>query len=167
MSAHVVARVAAAGTGPTSEMISRWHDHTSRMASGVPMPAPRGSPAGPNQWFCGAPVVRARRPAYVVPLTVLPSTCARRQGMGRVQRQQPAGVSTACSPPRRLHGLPQRTPAHAGTCMVPGQHGRRHAWCTRCARCSADCHGCGSHPQVAPASSAGARITLFVSHPRC
>ena len=37
------------GTGPTSLMISRWHDHTRRMASGVPMPAARGSPAGPNQ----------------------------------------------------------------------------------------------------------------------
>lgn len=37
-------------------IISRWHDHTIRMASGVPMPAPRGSPAGPNQWFWGAPV---------------------------------------------------------------------------------------------------------------
>jgi hypothetical protein len=103
-----------------------WVDHTRRMASGVPMPAARGSPAGPNQWFCGAPaeaeevraagsaaskrwglanlacvagasagwwsgrqagtaaanrgrcsacnipVVRARMPAYVVPLTVLP-----------------------------------------------------------------------------------------------
>jgi len=30
--------------------------------SGVPMPAPRGSPEGPNQWFCGAPVVRPRMP---------------------------------------------------------------------------------------------------------
>ena len=29
-----------------------WQDQTRRMASGVPMPAPRGSPAGPNQWFC-------------------------------------------------------------------------------------------------------------------
>mmetsp|Transcript_2466 Transcript_2466/g.7398 ORF Transcript_2466/g.7398 Transcript_2466/m.7398 type:complete len:281 (-) Transcript_2466:945-1787(-) len=56
-------------------MISRWHDHTSLMASGVPMPAPRGSPAGPNQWFWGAPVVRPRMPAYVVPFTVLASTC--------------------------------------------------------------------------------------------
>lgn len=44
--------------------------------SGVPMPAPRGSPAGPNQWFWGAPVVRPRMPAYVVPFTVLASTCA-------------------------------------------------------------------------------------------
>ncbi len=51
-----------AGTGPTSVMISRWQDQTRRMASGVPMPAERGSPAGPNQWFCGAPVVRARMP---------------------------------------------------------------------------------------------------------
>jgi hypothetical protein len=25
------------------------------MASGVPMPAALGSPAGPNQWFWGAP----------------------------------------------------------------------------------------------------------------
>ena len=36
------------GRGPTSEMISRWLDHTSLMASGVPMPAPLGSPHGPN-----------------------------------------------------------------------------------------------------------------------
>ena len=56
--------------GPTSEMISRWQDQTMRMASGVPMPAARGSPAGPNQWFWGAPVVRARMPVYVVPLIV-------------------------------------------------------------------------------------------------
>lgn len=41
------------------------------------MPAPRGSPAGPNQWFCGAPVVRALMPAYVVPLTVCASTSCR------------------------------------------------------------------------------------------
>mmetsp|Transcript_12241 Transcript_12241/g.24425 ORF Transcript_12241/g.24425 Transcript_12241/m.24425 type:complete len:221 (-) Transcript_12241:24-686(-) len=54
-----------------SEMTSRWQLHTIRIASGLPIPAPRGSPAGPNQWFCGAPVVRARIPAYVVPLTVL------------------------------------------------------------------------------------------------
>ena len=63
------------GMGPTSVMISRWHDQTRRIASGVPMPAARGSPAGPNQWFCGAPVVRARMPAYVVPFTVFASTC--------------------------------------------------------------------------------------------
>lgn len=69
------------------------------MASGVPIPAPLGSPAGPNlyqttflatiidfmlrrrnelirlyQWFCGAPVVLARKPAYVVPFTVFPIT---------------------------------------------------------------------------------------------
>lgn len=68
------------GTGPTSWMISRWQDQTRRMASGVPMPAARGSPAGPNQWFCGAPVVRARIPAYVVPFTVFASTCI--QGLG-------------------------------------------------------------------------------------
>lgn len=49
--------------GPKSWMTSLWQLHTSRIASGVPIPAPRGSPAGPNQWFCGAPVVRARMPA--------------------------------------------------------------------------------------------------------
>ncbi len=39
-------------------------DHTSLIASGVPMPAARGSPAGPNQWFCGAPAAgRGRRGA--------------------------------------------------------------------------------------------------------
>ena len=42
-----------------------------------PSPAPRGSPLGPNQWFCGAPVVRARMPTYVVPFTVWASTCER------------------------------------------------------------------------------------------
>jgi len=66
------------GQGPKSWMISLWQLHTSLMASGVPMPAARGSPAGPNQWFCGAPVVRARSPAYVVPLTVWPSTSCRK-----------------------------------------------------------------------------------------
>lgn len=60
---YVVVYVMPLGTGPTSEIISRWVDHTSRMASGVPIPAARGSPQGPNQWFCGAPVVRARIPA--------------------------------------------------------------------------------------------------------
>ncbi|KAF5818249.1 hypothetical protein HanXRQr2_Chr02g0062831 [Helianthus annuus] len=29
-------------------MTSLWHDHTSFIASGVPIPAPLGSPAGPN-----------------------------------------------------------------------------------------------------------------------
>lgn len=38
------------------------------------MPAPRGSPQGPNQWFCGAPVVRPRIPVYVVPFTLCAST---------------------------------------------------------------------------------------------
>ena len=52
-----------------SWMISLWQDHTICIASGDPIPHPLGSPAGPNQWFCGAPVVRARRPAYVVPFT--------------------------------------------------------------------------------------------------
>ena len=47
----------------------------SGQTSGVPMPAPRGSPLGPNQWFCGAPVVRPRMPLYVVPFTVFASTC--------------------------------------------------------------------------------------------
>lgn len=28
-----------------------WQDQTIRIASIVPMPAARGSPAGPNQWF--------------------------------------------------------------------------------------------------------------------
>ena len=32
----------------SSWTISRWQDQTILMASGVPMPAPRGSPAGPN-----------------------------------------------------------------------------------------------------------------------
>lgn len=36
------------GTGPTSYMTSLWQDHTSFIASGVPIPAPLGSPAGPN-----------------------------------------------------------------------------------------------------------------------
>jgi|MDSY01.2.fsa_nt_gb hypothetical protein len=35
-------------TVPWSAMTSRWQDHTSWIACGVPMPAPRGSPAGPN-----------------------------------------------------------------------------------------------------------------------
>jgi hypothetical protein len=56
--AHDCLSPAAGGTGPTSLMISRWQLHTRRMASGVPMPAPRGSPAGPNQWFCGAPATQ-------------------------------------------------------------------------------------------------------------
>uniref|UniRef100_A0A0A9CU93 Uncharacterized protein n=1 Tax=Arundo donax TaxID=35708 RepID=A0A0A9CU93_ARUDO len=68
------------GRGPMSYMISLWQDQTSLMASGVPIPAPLGSPAGPNQWFCGAPVVLARIPAYVVPLTDLPSTSCRNNG---------------------------------------------------------------------------------------
>ena len=34
-----------------------WQDQTILMASMVPIPAALGSPAGPNQWFCGAPVV--------------------------------------------------------------------------------------------------------------
>ena len=37
-----VASAAPWGTGPKSEMISRWQDQTRRMASGVPMPAARG-----------------------------------------------------------------------------------------------------------------------------
>lgn len=52
---HDVLSLDASGSGPQSVMTSLWHDHTSLMASGVPMPAPRGSPAGPNQWFWGAP----------------------------------------------------------------------------------------------------------------
>ena len=34
-----------------------WQDQTILMASMVPIPAALGSPAGPNQWFWGAPVV--------------------------------------------------------------------------------------------------------------
>ena len=41
------------GTGPISYMISLWQDQTSLMASGVPIPAPLGSPAGPNLNFTG------------------------------------------------------------------------------------------------------------------
>lgn len=37
------------GKGPKSYIISLWQDQTSFIASGVPIPAPRGSPAGPNQ----------------------------------------------------------------------------------------------------------------------
>mmetsp|Transcript_39987 Transcript_39987/g.78826 ORF Transcript_39987/g.78826 Transcript_39987/m.78826 type:complete len:200 (+) Transcript_39987:1230-1829(+) len=66
-------RVHPDGTGPWSKMISLWHVQVCRIASRVPMPAARESPAGPNQWFWGAPVVRALSPAYVVPLTVFPS----------------------------------------------------------------------------------------------
>mmetsp|Transcript_24500 Transcript_24500/g.63877 ORF Transcript_24500/g.63877 Transcript_24500/m.63877 type:complete len:413 (-) Transcript_24500:583-1821(-) len=44
------------------------------MASVVWMPPDRGSPAGPNQWLAGAPVVRPLRPTYVVPLTDRAST---------------------------------------------------------------------------------------------
>ena len=36
--------------GPTSWITSRWQDQTSLIASGVPMPAALGSPAGPNLW---------------------------------------------------------------------------------------------------------------------
>lgn len=36
------------GNGPTSYMTSLWQDQTSFIASGVPIPAPLGSPAGPN-----------------------------------------------------------------------------------------------------------------------
>lgn len=39
------------GNGPISYMISLWQDHTSLMASGVPIPAPLGSPAGPNLYI--------------------------------------------------------------------------------------------------------------------
>jgi hypothetical protein len=60
---QLVTSASPTGPGPKSLMTSLWHDHTSLIASGVPIPAPRGSPAGPNQWFCGAPVVRARMPA--------------------------------------------------------------------------------------------------------
>ena len=43
-------------------------------ADGLCKPADLGSPDGPNQCCCGAAVVRARMPAYVVPLIVLPNT---------------------------------------------------------------------------------------------
>lgn len=36
------------GKGPISCIISLWQDQTSLIASGVPIPAPLGSPAGPN-----------------------------------------------------------------------------------------------------------------------
>lgn len=40
-----------------------------------------------HQWFCGAPVVLARIPAYVVPLTDLPSTsCKKNQDKGKVKK---------------------------------------------------------------------------------
>lgn len=58
---YEVLSVRPVGMGPKSWMISLWHDHTMRMASGVPMPAPLGSPAGPNQWFWGAPATRQQR----------------------------------------------------------------------------------------------------------
>jgi len=51
------------GTGPVSLMISLWEVQTRRIASGVPIPAQRGSFEGPNQWFYGAPVVLALMPA--------------------------------------------------------------------------------------------------------
>ena len=50
------------GSGPWSMMISRCPLQVRVIASGVPMAAARGSPQGPNQWFWGAPVVRARSP---------------------------------------------------------------------------------------------------------
>mmetsp|Transcript_81830 Transcript_81830/g.227934 ORF Transcript_81830/g.227934 Transcript_81830/m.227934 type:complete len:208 (+) Transcript_81830:223-846(+) len=55
-------------------MISRCDDQHNLIASAVWMPPERTSPLGPNQCCCGAAVVRARMPAYVVPLMVLPST---------------------------------------------------------------------------------------------
>jgi len=61
-------------TGPWSVIISLWHDQTNKIASGLPIPAPLGSPHGPNQWFWGAPVHLALIPEYVVPLTVFPRT---------------------------------------------------------------------------------------------
>ena len=50
------------GIGPISLTISLWQVHTNLMASGEPIPAPLGSPPGPNQWFYGAPVVLALDP---------------------------------------------------------------------------------------------------------
>ena len=63
---YVVARtVPAGGTGPTSVMISRCADHTSRMASAVPMPAPHHglteSCRSTQQKECGARRHIARR----------------------------------------------------------------------------------------------------------
>jgi hypothetical protein len=50
------------------------YNHIINDKTGVPIPVPRGSPQGPNQWFYGAPVVLARFPIYVTPLTVLART---------------------------------------------------------------------------------------------
>lgn len=52
----------ALGAKAVSWMISLCVVQTERMASGEPIPAPRGSPHGPNQWFYGAPVVLALKP---------------------------------------------------------------------------------------------------------
>lgn len=60
---QLCARFAERSIGPVSRMMQRGELHVRIIASGVPMPAARGSPDGPNQWFCGAPVVRARIPA--------------------------------------------------------------------------------------------------------
>jgi len=80
--------------------------------------------------------------------------------------REQCSLRTACGSTQRRHGPHRRTPAHPGTCMAPGQHGRRHACC---ARCIADCRRRGSRPQAAPASPAGARATLSRSppHHRC
>jgi len=67
-------------TGPTSLITSLCEDQTLKIASGLPIPAPLGSPQGPNQWFYGAPVVLALFPAYVVPLTVFPRTWFKKIG---------------------------------------------------------------------------------------
>ena len=45
-------------------MISLCVVQTDNIASGVPIPAPLGSPEGPNQWFYGAPVVLALIPLF-------------------------------------------------------------------------------------------------------
>jgi hypothetical protein len=60
-------------TGPTSVIISLWWLQVNFIPYGVPIPAPRGSPLGPNQWLFGAPVVLALIPWKVVPFKVLPN----------------------------------------------------------------------------------------------
>ena len=54
--------VQSSAIGPISVTISLWWLHVYLIAYGVPIPAPLGSPLGPNQWFCGAPVVLAYIP---------------------------------------------------------------------------------------------------------
>ena len=53
-------------------MISLCVVQTDNIASGVPIPAPLGSPEGPNQWFYGAPVVLALIPLFFIIINKLP-----------------------------------------------------------------------------------------------